>query len=645
MLHPFRSHVVLASLTIGILLVSFSAASLAIARQQPAQKNSTQKIRVNPNDQAKRIGSAIQWQPDFETAVAKSKATGKPIFWYVPTLQGTFMDRKNEIDRYMLAGPFSWPDIISVINEHYVPVRQAPTKQQQQTYQLVPYEFIEPGFLILEKEQEIDFLATTAVDRLTTTHPEWIRFLLTRSLLQPIPPRQKPESLAKAWELFRARDFEGTLKQLAAHKVANQSLSDSDRCESELLTGMAQFRTGQHELAKKTWQNAGEQFADQPLAWKAAAEAQMIGPFARGFEVFGPLPEPVLAAGIGSVGSAAPKGTYTEAELWNNGMQFLLGMQGEDGGFTDCDYDFGGTDSLPNVHVAVTALAGMAMLKAGQREDTSNSMRANLAAAVDKAISYVNDESNINPFDRDEILWAYAYRLRFLSRCLAQNVFELKTPPETIKEAIAKAAKTLENVQSRQGSWYHEYNNSFVTATALAALYEAGSTGTQLDQTKIEKGVRSLLSDRFANGAYPYSSSRRPADQPKAGTARDVAAAAGRMPLCELGLWYWGKSSDEALISAIRRSLDLQENLDSALKYDDHTSRLAYGGFFFWYDMRGRSEAIARVKDPTVQAELKAKQKAIIMAMPEINGCFVDSHELGRVYGTSMALLSLSNCE
>ena len=42
-------------------------------------------------------------------------------------------------------------------------------------------------------------------------------------------------------------------------------------------------------------------------------------------------------------------------------------MQRTNGGYYDSDYDFGGTDSLPNVHVAVTALVGMALLDARER--------------------------------------------------------------------------------------------------------------------------------------------------------------------------------------------------------------------------------------------------------------------------------------
>ena len=39
---------------------------------------------------------------------------------------------------------------------------------------------------------------------------------------------------------------------------------------------------------------------------------------------------------------------------------------------------------------------------------------------------------------------------------------------------------------------------------------------------------------------------------------------------------------------------------------------------------------------------MEVHQKLLV---PEIDGCFVDSHELGRCYGTAMALLSLADLE
>ena len=67
---------------------------------------------------------------------------------------------------------------------------------------------------------------------------------------------------------------------------------------------------------------------------------------------------------------------------------------------------------------------------------------------------------------------------------------------------------------------------------------------------------------------------------------------------------------------------------------------MAYGGFFFWYDMRGRSEAIRAILGPKREM-LAEQQQKIIAGLPELDGCFVDSHELGRCYGTAMALLSM----
>jgi len=48
------------------------------------------------------------------------------------------------------------------------------------------------------------------------------------------------------------------------------------------------------------------------------------------------------------------------------------------------------------------------------------------------------------------------------------------------------------------------------------------------------------------------------------------------------------------------------------------------------------------IADKTAKKALAVKQRELILALPEIDGCFVDSHELGRCYGTAMALLSLS---
>ncbi len=566
-------------------------------------RNSTQKVRVKPSPTSARIGSGVNWETNLESALARSAETGKPVFWYVPTLSDSFMDRQTEIDRYMLAGPFSWESTRNQLNASFIPVKAVPTPEQQQKYDLVPYKFVEPGFVILDA----DGSEKLKVDRITTLYQPWFEALLAHANPTAIGSADNGQQPADQTEKNLATEIQATMKRA-----------------SEV------FHKGDHRQAASIWNSIATEHSEHPLGWKAAAEAEGFGPIVRGFEIETELPTAVLKAGIDSAGSAAPRGVYNRKEVITRSINFLLGMQRNDGAWVDCDYDFGGTDSLPNVHAAVTSLVGMALLAS---KSSLPEKQAEIDSAIERAAEFVKDESHINQFDRDEILWAYAYRVRFLSRLVA-------TKPE-LRTSLQDCVAALEQIQTKRGGWYHEYANPFVTATALLALAEAKQAGADVDQAKIDSGIASLERDRFENGAYPYGSSRGSAKADRAGEPRQIAASAGRMPICELGLWSWQKSSDDNLNAAIEISFDMHEHLNRALKYDDHTSNMAYGGFFFWYDMRGRSEAISKIANAELRRKYERQQLEIIMALPEIDGCFVDSHELGRCYGTAMALLCL----
>jgi hypothetical protein len=307
-------------------------------------------------------------------------------------------------------------------------------------------------------------------------------------------------------------------------------------------------------------------------------------------------------------------------------------MQRGDGVWVDSDYDFGGTDSLPNVHVAVTSLVGLSLLQA---RDRLPERAADIDAALDRAAAFVRDPKSINLIDRDEILWAHAYRLRFLSeRC--------RRGQEAL-DVVNQAVRALESVQGTRGSWYHEYSNSFVTATALVALAHAKQVGASVDPQVVERGLQSLLLDRYSNGAFPYSNGRGGRDNRQA--EGDIAASAGRMPICELALWLWQQSDDQRLQFAVEQSLLHHDKLQVAYKYDNHTSTLSYGGFFFWYDMESRAEAIGYLADAAERQLAAEKHRRLVLGLPEVDGCFVDSHELGRCYGTAMGLLSLGRLQ
>ena len=58
--------------------------------------------------------------------------------------------------------------------------------------------------------------------------------------------------------------------------------------------------------------------------------------------------------------------------------------------------------------------------------------------------------------------------------------------------------------------------------------------------------------------------------------------------------------------------------------------------------MYARSRAIAALEDAAVRHEHARAQKQRVLALAEFDGAFIDSHELGRSYGTAVALLCLA---
>ena len=113
------------------------------------------------------------------------------------------------------------------------------------------------------------------------------------------------------------------------------------------------------------------------------------------------------------------------------------------------------------------------------------------------------------------------------------------------------------------------------------------------------------------------------------------------MPACELALLVAGHSDQERLRKALDTSFKHHGLLEAVRKYDDHSDRYGNGGFFFWYDMYGRTEAIKNVKNDNARESYREKMRRLVLELPETDGGFVDSHELGKTYGTAMGLICL----
>ncbi|MEE2825340.1 MAG: hypothetical protein VYE64_01790, partial [Planctomycetota bacterium] len=212
------------------LVIAFAISSLSA---QEEDRNSTKKIRVQPGELASRVGSAVEWRDDVEQALQEARKSGRPVFWYVPTLKGSFMDRKVEIDRYMLGGPFSHPEIIRLLNTEFIPLRAKAKGANSEKYELLPFKFVEPGFIVLNPDGSLK----QSVDRLTTFQSRWLFQLIAGAAGKTGAQFNVTSRLAKQWKSAGRGDWQFEIPAFPA--------DDPDAVEAGLLRGMQAFRNNQ----------------------------------------------------------------------------------------------------------------------------------------------------------------------------------------------------------------------------------------------------------------------------------------------------------------------------------------------------------------------------------------------------------------
>ena len=301
--------------------------------------------------------------------------------------------------------------------------------------------------------------------------------------------------------------------------------------------GVALHLTGQDNEAREEWRKIHE----GRWAWKAAAELARDGPFVRGFEIYTALPEDALQ-GL-PTSTTVPRKTAEPALA----VRYLLQTQRAKGSWDDSHYHFGGDDSLPNVYMAITALAARALREWGKGEAVEG--------AIARAEKYMRNPKMIAWDDTDEIVWAHAYRLLYFSA--TQD-----------KSMMARLIRLLGDLQRKNGVWYHEYSNPFVTASVLHVLDEAKKSGADVPAAMLKRGTSALEACRNKSGVISYSFP---------GRGGRVEGAAGRMPLCELALFLNGRSTEKRVKQSLATSFKHHALLEVVRKYDDHADRFQNG--------------------------------------------------------------------
>jgi hypothetical protein len=625
----------------------------------------------------------------LEQALARAKAERKPVLWYIPRiveqkLKGRQMYRAPVLDLYVQQVFFAEPDVASIVQRRFIPLRLACDEALAARFELRPLEVVEPAFLFLAADGSRLHL----LERVRTFNAHWFADLLRRVLDAAEPGDPQGLDAATAYAEGRWHLAQALLTRQAERSPAERLL---------LARVLRMLRRPQDALAEldriepgRQRKLAGDVAAERALllAWQGDASARAL--FERGFRAGG---ERAAEAGYWLASYTAAAGRIAEATKWfqlvadrhpddpfgrrarlnlmlgddecplgatfcgfenpgyldascyeglprdtawhgppasANAMRRaavarLLGMQREHGGFTDSRYAYWPSpDITPNAHLAITALAAAALFTHRAVDP------ARIDAALARAEEYLFDPGRLRRGTNEDV-YAAAYRLLYLSR-RAHEEADKAACVARMNRIVAEAAQR----QSEPGFWAHEYNNAFCTAVMLWCAREAKLAGATVPDEMVDRGIAALISARYRNGAFAYGGSARSGDG-------DLKNASARMPLCEGTLFVHGRSRPEDLDAAFATFWQYIDRIEQVRRNDFHSDG-ELAGFFFFHALFHASESM-KVLDEPRRAAIGERIFTLLQKLPEIDGSFLDDHEIGRSYGTAMALLTLANLD
>lgn len=619
-------------------------------------------------------------------------------------LHGQQMYRAPVLDLYMRQVIFCDPDVAGIVASRFVPLRLNCDDTLAARFLLRPLEVVEPMVVVLDGDgrvlhkvqrmrtfcahwfanwlrhalQRIESGTSPAIEshdqavregrweealallekKQEKTAKDWLTIAgLQRRLRSPEKAKEALEKISDkskgpeiATELGVLATLAGaTQEAIAQLEIAWRAPRNPRASEAGYLLAVNALKTGDETRALRVFEQVVARFPDDAYGRKAKAnltigqDERPVGATFSGFEhvswlpssAYDGLPEDTAARGVEGAEAAA---------IARPAVEFLLAMQRDNGGFCDSRYAYWPSpDITPNVWIAITALSASALLE-WRDEDP-----VRIDRALRRAEEFLFDDRRLAR-GKNEDVYADSYRLVYLARKVKRcDGQEKQLCIERMNAIVVDAAKR----QLAGGFWAHEYPNAFATGAMLWGAYVARDAGAAVAPDMIEKGTRALLSARFSSGAFVYGGSApkeveesgdgaqsRPGRRRPSG-AEQVKNASARMPACEGALFAFGKSDEQKIQAAYSAFWEYMNRLEIVRRNDFHSDG-ELAGFFFFHDLFHASE-VNKLLPETVKRENDAKFRQILRRVPEMDGSFVDSHEIGRSYGTAMALLVLKN--
>jgi hypothetical protein len=605
----------------------------------------------NEADLAKRCGSQIPWIADPTELIDMELAAGhhpqypearvprnyaadraallararkeaaekkRLILWYVPRMPGLHMYRAVLLDQAMRAVAFTDPGVVEVVNAKFVPLRMCCDAETSAALKLRPFDVVEPALVFVAPDGKV----VHVVDKIRTFNADWFRAVLL-AVLRKHPEYDVPmrDDASPAVQLRRAGKFEEVLKEKdpVQKGIALLGLKRFDEARAALEKETSPEAL-YHRAAVDAWtgkdpaprlRELARKHPDSPWAWRAAMnlvkadDSLPAGPLAHHLEDFFLRPPD-------GVPSSTNLPSADADEAARRAVDWLLRAQHEDGSWRDARYAFWPTpEILPNVWGAVTALSALALLEhralAPERID----------AALARADAWLRDDARLAA-GKNEESYAQAFRLHY---------FAARRDRTMLDRLVARVGA----MQDKDGHWPHEYQNPFSTAVVVHALATARKAGTQVPEILFRRAADALVATRGEENRQAYRVEEKP-DNPKSSSSRTA--------LCQLALHHAGRGTLAEVAAGLDGYWKFTDRMEAVRLCDYHSDgRLA--GFFYFHAAFHALEA-ARALDGEARAASLRRLRERTLLLPEWDGSFIDSHEIGKSYGTAMALLLLS---
>jgi hypothetical protein len=597
----------------------------------------------------------------LEQAKKAAREQNRLILWFCPRIPGTHMFRAAVLDAYAKVIFFTDPGIVDLVRSKFIPLRMSCDESLAGSVGLRKPDFIEPGFLFLTPQGRV----VHALDRIRTFNADWLRAAMIAVLhrnegynapvgdsvedlirggdddkaLERATPDQKARIFRHAG---RHREVLGLPCAALQQGLALLALGDLDAARRvlekddspEALYHRAAIEVACARDPQALWKQLMERHPDSPWAWRAAAQKALDpdglprGPMTHLYEDFWAAPPKGLPSTTGE-----PAATLEGAS--RRALEFLLRAQRDDGSWSDARYCYGwasymikrriqeglldpgykvwpDTTLRPNLYIAITALSALALA------EWRDAAPERIDRALRRAEAYFEDDSRVAT-GRCEECFAELFRLLYYTKT--------KDVPR-----MNRILSRLGKLQDADGFWGHEYPSAFATGAIVHAIAGAKRAGADVPGALLGRAADALERTRREGLRQDY---RHEPGKPQSSEKN----SSGRTALAELALVECGRSS----IENVARGVDVYWKHVSALEAiracDNHADE-ELAGFFFFYCVYHSLEAARALEEPARGRHLE-KFRAQILSLPEMDGSFVDSHELGKSYGTAMALLIL----